>query len=177
MSREAAAKLTCTQFLRLDVTVNHPALRPEAWMYIYDEDKLSVRISTTEHFSKLNAPAQCSGIQVEVYGSEYRPCPSDHEWVKRTVVDELVEMGLVEGRSVPPHRQLQARATGESDFRSQSRFCHQGDPRFPGKLSRAAGRALRRAQISDDRRLHHLGAAGGQREFAARSRSRTRACT
>ncbi len=95
--REAAGTLTCTQFLRVDVAVNHPSLRSEAWMYVYDEDKLSVRISTTEHFSKLNAPDGCSGLQVEVYESEYRACPTDQEWVKRTVVDELLEMGLIEG--------------------------------------------------------------------------------
>ena len=95
-AREAASKLTCTQFLRVDVAVNHPSARPEAWMYVYDEDKLSVRISTTEHFSEFNAPPGCTGIQVEVYGSEYRACPTDHEAVKRTVVAELVEMGLIE---------------------------------------------------------------------------------
>ena len=38
------------------------------------------------------------GIQVEVYGSEYRPVPTDHDEVKRRVVDELVEMGLLDGR-------------------------------------------------------------------------------
>jgi protoporphyrinogen oxidase len=94
--REAASTLTCTDFLRVDVTANHPTMREEAWMYVYDEDKLSVRVSTTENFSKHNAPAGCTGIQVEVYGSEYRPCPTDHEHVKRTVVAELVEMGLLQ---------------------------------------------------------------------------------
>ena len=87
-ARDAAAKLTCTEFLRVDVAINHPTQRPEAWMYVYDEDKLSVRISTMEHFAKSNAPEGCTGIQVEVYGSEYRACPSDHEMVKRKVVEE-----------------------------------------------------------------------------------------
>jgi protoporphyrinogen oxidase len=94
--REAAATLTCTNFLRVDVTANHPTMRPEAWMYVYDEDKLSVRVSTMENFSKTNAPDGCTGIQVEVYGSEYRPCHTDHDFVKRTVVGELVEMGLLQ---------------------------------------------------------------------------------
>jgi protoporphyrinogen oxidase len=80
----------------VDVAVNHPARRPETWMYVYDEDKLSVRLSHMEHFSPNNAPRGCSAIQVEVYGSEYRPVPSDLEKVKETVVAELVEMGLVD---------------------------------------------------------------------------------
>jgi protoporphyrinogen oxidase len=96
--REAAAKLTCTHFLRVDVAVNHPARRPETWMYVYDEDKLSVRVSHMEHFSPNNAPPGCSAIQVEIYGSEYRAVPANLEMVKTTVVAELVEMGLVDHR-------------------------------------------------------------------------------
>jgi protoporphyrinogen oxidase len=96
-AREAAAKLTCTDFLRVDVTANHPTRREEAWMYVYDEDKLSVRVSTMDNFSKFNAPAGCTAIQVEVYGSEYRPCPTDHDTVKKKVISELVEMGLLDG--------------------------------------------------------------------------------
>ena len=95
--RDAAALLRCTNFLRVDVAVRHPTRREELWMYVYDEDKLSVRISTTENFSPHNAPPGKTGIQVEVYGSEYRPVPTDHDEVKRRVVDELVEMGLVDG--------------------------------------------------------------------------------
>ena len=45
--RDAAALLRCTNFLRVDVAVRHPTRREELWMYVYDEDKLSVRISTT----------------------------------------------------------------------------------------------------------------------------------
>jgi protoporphyrinogen oxidase len=96
--REAAKLLTATNFLRVDVAVNHPAIRPETWVYVYDEDKYSVRISVTEKFGASNAPADCTGIQVEVYGSEYRPCSTDFEAVKTGVVNELIEMGMVESR-------------------------------------------------------------------------------
>ncbi|MDQ1522064.1 MAG: hypothetical protein QOI55_3137 [Actinomycetota bacterium] len=96
--RSAAAMLRCTNFLRVDVAAKHPSRREEQWMYVYDEDKLSVRISTTERFSPNNAPAGKTGIQVEVYGSEYRSVPTDHAEVERRVVDELVEMGLLDGR-------------------------------------------------------------------------------
>ena len=88
--------LRCTNFLRVDVAAAHPTRRDELWMYVYDEDKLSVRISITENFSPHNAPPGKTGVQVEVYGSEYRPVPDDHDLVARTVVDELVEMGLVD---------------------------------------------------------------------------------
>jgi protoporphyrinogen oxidase len=94
--REAASMLRCTNFLHVQVAVDHPASRDEFWVYVYDEDKLSTRISFTEKFSANNAPGGTTGIQVEVYGSPYRPLPSDREWVERRVVEELIEMGLIE---------------------------------------------------------------------------------
>jgi protoporphyrinogen oxidase len=97
--RDAAGLLTCTEFLRVDVAVDHPARRDETWMYVYDEEKLSTRISVIERFSPNNAPPGKSGIQVEVYGSEYRALPADHSDVKRRVTEELLEMGLVDDPS------------------------------------------------------------------------------
>jgi protoporphyrinogen oxidase len=95
--RDAASQLRCTSFLYVQVAVNHPSKRDEFWVYVYDEDKLSTRISFTEKFSPHNAPEGTTGIQVEVYGSPYRPLPTDHEEVGRRVTEELIEMGLVEG--------------------------------------------------------------------------------
>jgi protoporphyrinogen oxidase len=96
--REAAALLRCTEFLRIDVALNHPARRDDTWFYVYDEDKYSTRVSITEKFSPNNAPPGTTGIQVETYGSEYRPIPTDHEQVREKVLDELDEMGLMESR-------------------------------------------------------------------------------
>ncbi len=94
--RDAASRLRSTHFYRIDVAVNHPARREELWYYIYDEDKLSVRLSVTERFAASNAPAGKTGIQVEVYGSAFKPLPTDPQQVKTRVVGELVEMGLVD---------------------------------------------------------------------------------
>ena len=94
--REAAALLRSSQFYRVDVAVNHPRRRDEIWYYIYDEDKLSVRLSVMERFSPNNAPEGKTAIQVEVYGSVFKPLPPDGEQVKKTVVNELLEMGLID---------------------------------------------------------------------------------
>lgn len=88
--------LRSSQFYRVDVAVNHPRRRDEIWYYIYDEDKLSVRLSIMERFSPNNAPPGKTAIQVEVYGSIFKPLPPDSQKVKATVVDELLEMGLIE---------------------------------------------------------------------------------
>jgi len=94
--KDAAALLRCTNFYLVEVAANHPAKRKEQWMYVYDEDKLSTRISIMDHFSPNNAPASRTGISVEVYGSHYRPLPADRDEVSRRVQQELIEMGLLE---------------------------------------------------------------------------------
>jgi protoporphyrinogen oxidase len=94
--REAASLLLSSQFWRVDVAVGHEARRSELWFYVYDEDKLSVRMSRTEAFAPSNAPEGKTGIQVEVYGSVYRPLPPNGSQVAAKVVDELLEFGLVD---------------------------------------------------------------------------------
>jgi protoporphyrinogen oxidase len=94
---EAARLLRASNIYLVDIAARHPAKHKNTWIYVYDEDKLSTRISTMEHFSPHNAPEGCTGISVEVYGSAYRPLPEDREDVKRRVQAELIEMGLLEG--------------------------------------------------------------------------------
>jgi protoporphyrinogen oxidase len=94
--REAAAQLRCTNFYLVEVGARHPATRKEQWVYVYDEDKLSTRISFTEAFSPHNAPEGGTGMAVEVYGSVERPLPADRDGIARRVQAELVDMGLLE---------------------------------------------------------------------------------
>jgi protoporphyrinogen oxidase len=94
--QEAAESLRCTSILIVEIATRHRSSRNNHWLYVYDEDKLSTRISFPERFSPHNAPAPCGGILVEVYGSAYRPLPTDREAVARQVERELIEMGLLE---------------------------------------------------------------------------------
>lgn len=94
--REAADALRCTNILLLEIAARQPFPRKEQWLYVYDEDKLTTRISVGENFSPHNAPPNSSSILVEVYGSRYRAVPTDRDAVARQVERELVEMGLLE---------------------------------------------------------------------------------
>jgi protoporphyrinogen oxidase len=95
--REAARMLNSTRLYLVRVAANHPSVRKEPWLYIYDEDKISTRVSIQENFSPHNAPAGKTAISVEVCGSDLKPLPSDRDAVSRQVQQELVEMGLLEG--------------------------------------------------------------------------------
>ena len=91
----AARQLSCSQLLLVNVAAPHETQRPEHWIYVYDEDKLSTRINCVEKLSPLNAPKGWSGIQVEVYFSRYRPLTATPEEIGERVEAELIEMGLV----------------------------------------------------------------------------------
>ena len=98
--RDAAAALSCSQLLLVNVTAPHPTRRVENWMYVYDEDKYSTRINCTEKLTAGNAPAGHTGVQVEVYFSRHRPLQNEPKDIGKAVVNELVEMGLIDQASV-----------------------------------------------------------------------------
>jgi len=94
--RDAAEQLKTTKLWLIDFTAKHPSKLKHHWVYVYDEDKVSTRITITENLSPQNAPAGCTGMSVEVCGSDFRPLPTDRDETARKVKDELLEMGLLE---------------------------------------------------------------------------------
>jgi protoporphyrinogen oxidase len=95
--RDAAAALMATRLLLVRVVGNHASVRKEPWLYVYDEDKVSTRISIQENFSPYNAPSNKTALSVEVCGSDARPLPTDREALIEQAKRELVDMGLLEG--------------------------------------------------------------------------------
>lgn len=94
--REEVEKLKTTRLWLVDITANHPNKLKHHWVYVYDEDKLSTRITIMENLSPYNAPAGCTGMSVEVCGSDYLELPPDKDAVSKKVKEELLEMGLLE---------------------------------------------------------------------------------
>ena len=94
--RAAAAKLRASNLYLVEVAARHRSVRKDPWLYVYDEDKLSTRVTIMENFSPHNAPPDSTALLVEVYGSAYRPLPADRGEVARRVQQELLEMGLLE---------------------------------------------------------------------------------
>lgn len=101
---EAALSLSCSQLLLVNVAAEHPTMRKENWMYVYDEDKFSTRINCTEKLTPDNAPSGWTGVQVEVYFSRHKPLPKSPSEISLYVQDELVEMGLVESEAIKAGR-------------------------------------------------------------------------
>jgi protoporphyrinogen oxidase len=119
--REAASTLRSSQFYRLDFAVDHPPRREPLWYYVYDEDMLSVRISVSERFAPSNSPSGKTGIQVEVYGSHWKPLPEDRDEVRRRVLEELVMMGLVDDPGSVIYGDIRLVPTGQIIYDLQRR--------------------------------------------------------
>lgn len=97
--KEAARQLKCTSVLLVNVAVNHPTVREDNWIYVYDTDKYSTRINCTEKLSPHNAPPDTTGIQVEVYFSDSKPLTVSQDNIAEHVTDELIEMGLIKSKT------------------------------------------------------------------------------
>jgi protoporphyrinogen oxidase len=92
----AASQLRCTSLLLINVKATGAALVPYHWLYVYDEEKFSTRITQTHLLSSKNTTEGFIGLQVEVYESPYRPFTISHEAIKEKVIEELMEMKLIE---------------------------------------------------------------------------------
>jgi protoporphyrinogen oxidase len=93
--KEAAKRLKCTSLLLINVIAKHSTARTENWIYVYDEDKYSTRINCTELLSPNNGIDGKTGIQVEVYFSDYKKKDEDDNVIAKKVIQELIEMGLI----------------------------------------------------------------------------------
>lgn len=97
--RDAASTLMATRLILVRIGANHASVRREPWLYVYDDDKLSTRVSIQENFSPHNAPTGKTAMSVEVCGSNAKPLPSDRKAVVETVQQELIQMGLLESKA------------------------------------------------------------------------------
>ena len=96
--REAASVLMATRLILVRIGAKHASTRKEPWLYVYDEDKLSTRVSIQENFSPHNAPPGATALSVEVCGSNAKPLPEDRDAVVERVQQEMIEMGLLESK-------------------------------------------------------------------------------
>jgi len=93
-----AEKLKCSQVLIINVIADHPALIQNHWIYVYDQNLYSTRINFTELLSPNNGEEGKTGIQVEVYFSDYHQLNESIAYIENAVLNELVEMKLLLSR-------------------------------------------------------------------------------
>jgi protoporphyrinogen oxidase len=166
--RDAAAQLRCTNLFLIEVAARHPSKREDQWLYVYDEDKLTTRISITEKFSPHNAPPSYTGLLVEVYSSAYRSLPTARAEVARRVQRELVEIGLLENLDAVLSVHVRFVPWGQVIYDHNRRPAL--DILEPFRSRRGAGRRpLCRMGLPHDPRPCHQEPAGGREALTVRA--------
>jgi protoporphyrinogen oxidase len=93
--KQDACRLKCSKVLIINVVADHSAVIDNQWLYVYDEEMYSTRINFTELLAPSNGVSGKTGIQVEVYFSEYKPLTESIEMIEKEVLRELVRMKLI----------------------------------------------------------------------------------
>jgi protoporphyrinogen oxidase len=103
--RTAAALLSCSQVVLVNIGLNRTVDTRAQWTYFYDQDICFPRLSFPCGFSPSLAPPGCGSIQAEIYFSEkWRPLTSKPEdWIE-PVIDDLIKCGLIRDRGEVIHR-------------------------------------------------------------------------
>jgi protoporphyrinogen oxidase len=98
--RAAAALLSCSQVVLVNVGLNREIDTRAQWTYFYDDDICFARLSFPGRFSRSLVPEGCGSIQAEVYFSEkWKPLTNRPEdWIEPTI-DGLLKCGLVRDRA------------------------------------------------------------------------------
>jgi protoporphyrinogen oxidase len=104
---EAAALLSCSQVVLVNIGINRPVETRAQWSYFYDDDICFSRLSFPPGFSPKLVPEGCGSIQAEVYFSEkWKPQTGKHEdWIEPTI-DGLIKCGLDKDRAEVIHRSV-----------------------------------------------------------------------
>jgi protoporphyrinogen oxidase len=94
--RDAAATLSCSTCVIVNIGIDREDVSEWHWTYFYDQDYCFSRISFPHLLSPHNAPPGCGSIQCELYYSpKYRPLRgTTTEWIADTKRD-LLRCGLL----------------------------------------------------------------------------------
>jgi protoporphyrinogen oxidase len=103
--QDAAALLSCSQVVLVNIGLNRPVDTKAQWTYFYDDDICFARLSFPPGFSPSLVPDGCGSIQAEVYFSEkWKPLAgAPDDWIEPTI-DGLIQCGLVKDRSEIIHK-------------------------------------------------------------------------
>jgi protoporphyrinogen oxidase len=96
---EAAKKLDCTSLLLVNIVAKNRLKKNFHWMYVYDDEMYSTRITSVNSLTPGNKASSPDGIQVEVYESKFKPFNRNHTDIAKDVIHELQKMGIIDSCS------------------------------------------------------------------------------
>ena len=94
--REAAARLSCSEVVIVNLVVDRRDLIDAHWTYIYDRDVFFTRVSTPHLQSPHNVPPGCGSLQAECYYSKkYRPLDRTPDACIEPTIRDLRRIGIL----------------------------------------------------------------------------------
>jgi protoporphyrinogen oxidase len=102
--KDAAAQLSCTKCVLVNIGVDRSDISDSHWTYFYDEDFIFTRVSYPHMFSPQNVPNGAGSIQAELYYSDkYRPLDRDPQKCIEPVIEDLKRCGLIRDKDTIRH--------------------------------------------------------------------------
>lgn len=94
--KAAAARLSWTQCVVVNLGISRPNVWDHHWTYFYDEDLHTTRLSSPHLFSPQTVPLGCSSLQIEIYFSnKYKPLDRKPDDFIPIVIDEMIMCGIL----------------------------------------------------------------------------------
>lgn len=98
--RDAAALLSCSQAVLVNIGLDREEVTDQHWTYIYDEDIPFARLSFPHKFSRWTVPEGKCSIQAEIYFSpKWKPFTMKPDDLIEPTIEGLLRCGLVKDRS------------------------------------------------------------------------------
>jgi protoporphyrinogen oxidase len=92
----AAAQLSCTSVLLVNICTPRLLKRDIDWFYVYDASLYSTRVSILRMSQSNSDLNDAYAIQVEVYFSEHKMPDKSMDEISKIVASELMHMGLID---------------------------------------------------------------------------------
>lgn len=94
---EAAAMLSCSSVVLVNIGIKKPVESKAQWTYFYDEDISFTRLSYPSLFAASMAPEGCGSFQAEhYYSKKWKPLEATTESLIEPTINDLIRCGLIE---------------------------------------------------------------------------------
>jgi protoporphyrinogen oxidase len=93
---EAAAALSYTGCVFVNIGIDRPEDSDATWTYFYDQDFATTRLSYPQRFSPEAVPAGCAAFQCEIYFSpKYKPLRASRQELIDSAISDLRRCGMI----------------------------------------------------------------------------------
>ena len=102
---DAAALLSCSQVVIVNIGLKCEPISDQSWTYFYDDEFPFSRLSFPGNYSPHTVPEGCCSVQAEIYFSDkWKPRTGElDDWIQPTI-DGLIECGLIKDESDIIHK-------------------------------------------------------------------------